>query len=122
MAAAAPLSSDMQTTLAGRLAAAISEMIVERPWDMNRAVADCETDSVGFDDDVAGVVDDISVVVQPAVHLVGAGAAVEHVVALSAPQDVVALIPVDVVIAGRTSDVIGKPAAAKCLPCHVIPL
>ncbi len=33
MAAAAPLSSDMQTTLAGRLAAAISEMIVERRLD-----------------------------------------------------------------------------------------
>ncbi len=43
----------------------------------------------GLADHVADVVDDVNVVAQAADHQVGAGAAVQHVVAVGAPEDVV---------------------------------
>src|SRR5262249_48918479 len=64
-----------------------------------------------FDDNVAGVVDDVGVVTRSAAHGAGADPAIEPVVAASAEQEVVAVAAEEPVVSGQTVQRVGNGVA-----------
>src|SRR5262249_26109184 len=64
--------------------------------EVGRALDQVDTFAGGFEDKVAGLIDDVSVVALAAAHVVGAGAAVDHVGSVIAEEIVVERIAGDV--------------------------